>query len=124
MLVKRTICRHPCFFQSLDYTVICFVTISARFGICTVMVLNRTHVEANIHTHIQGSQVHFSFSKCPVWAHDGADAKFNNKRDKTVYSVLGQMTFKTKVMMTSCLQDLPNLKPQTYSKRLRVAVPS
>jgi hypothetical protein len=66
----------------LDCTVICYVSVSAKFGICTVVDLNGTLVEAKICTHCVPSG-YFSFIK----THDGANAKFSFKEDNTDYSV-------------------------------------
>jgi hypothetical protein len=44
-------------------TVICFVSTSAKFGICTIVGVNGTLVEAKIHTSKDPSSC-FSFNKC------------------------------------------------------------
>jgi hypothetical protein len=51
--------------EGLAYTVIRFVSISVKFGICTVLGLNGTLVEAKIHTW-DAVVVYFSFKMCPT----------------------------------------------------------
>jgi hypothetical protein len=48
-----------------SYTVICFASISAKFGICTIVDVNGTLVEAKIHTSSDLSS-YFSFNKCLI----------------------------------------------------------
>ncbi len=54
-------------------TVIRLVSISAKFGIFTVMGLNGTLVELVV------PSAYFSFNKGPIEIHDGANVKFSTK---------------------------------------------
>ncbi len=69
-------------------TVIRFVWVSAKFGNCTVVSVNGTLVEDKMRR-FKGEFAHFSFSKCPIYAHDGASAKLALTRTKriTVWSI-------------------------------------
>jgi len=69
-----------------SYTVIRFVSISAKFGICTVVGVNETLVEVNLCT-FNLESTHFIFNKCPIYTHDGASAKFSTNSQETDYSV-------------------------------------
>ncbi len=54
------------------------------------MSVNETLVE-NKMRRFKGECAQFSFNKCPIYAHDGASAKFSAKlqeMDNSVYSVL------------------------------------
>ncbi len=53
----------------------CFVSVSAKFGICTVVSVNGTLVEAKMRTFTLES-THFIFNKCPIYTQDGASSKF------------------------------------------------
>ncbi len=57
-------------------TVIRFVRVSAKFGTCTVVSVNGTHVEDKMRI-FKGECEHFSFIECPNYTHDGASAKFS-----------------------------------------------
>ncbi len=67
-------------------TVIRFVRVSAKFGICTVVSVNETHVKAKMCTFTLES-THFIFNKCPIYTHDGASAKLSTNLQETDYSV-------------------------------------
>jgi hypothetical protein len=49
---------------------------SAKFGTCTILGLNGTLIEAQMFTFTLEC-THFIFNKCPIQAHDGANAKFS-----------------------------------------------
>ncbi len=66
------------------YTVIRTVRDNAKFGTCTVVSVNGTLVEAKMSTFTLES-THFIFNKCPVYAHDGASAKFSTNSHGTDY---------------------------------------
>ncbi len=70
-------------------TVIRFLWVSAKFGTCTVVSVNRTLVEAKMCTFTLES-THFIFNKCPIFTHDNASAKFSPNSPETDYSVLTQ----------------------------------
>ncbi len=62
----------------LQWTVIRLVLISAKFGICTVVGLNGTVIEAKIGTWIGTlACAYFSFNKCLIKTHDGSNVQFN-----------------------------------------------
>ncbi len=50
------------------------------------MNVNGTLVEAKMCTFTLES-MHFIFSKCPIYTHDGASAKFSTNSQETDYSV-------------------------------------
>jgi hypothetical protein len=56
------------------YTVIRFVSVSAKFGTCTVVTANATLVKAKMCTFTLECR-HFIFNKCPIYTHDDASAK-------------------------------------------------
>ncbi len=64
------------------YTVIRFLRFSAKFGMCTVVSVNGTLVEAKMCTFTLES-THFVFNKCPIYNHDGASAKFSTNSHET-----------------------------------------
>ncbi len=68
------------------YTVIRFVSVSAKFGTCTVVRVNGTLVEAKMCTFTLES-THFIFNKCPIYTHGSASAKFSTNSHETDYSV-------------------------------------
>ncbi len=68
------------------YTVIRFVWVSAKIGICTVVSVNGTLVENKI-GRFQGECAHFIFNKCPTYINDGASAKFSINSHETDNSV-------------------------------------
>jgi len=70
----------------MKYSVIPFVSIGAKFGIYTVVGLNGTLVEAKLNIGTLEC-AYFSFNKCPVYNHDGANAKFGTNWEETDYSV-------------------------------------
>ncbi len=62
-------------FAALHCTVIHFVSISAKFGICTRRASERdTCLSWN--THLGHLNAYFSFNKCPLQTHDDANVKF------------------------------------------------
>ncbi len=63
-----------------------FFSISAKFGICTIVGLNGTLAEAEIRTW-DTQCAYFSFNKCSIKTRDSASAKFSNNWDETEYSV-------------------------------------
>jgi hypothetical protein len=63
-----------------------FVSCSAKFGIYSVLSLIGTLVEAKMFTFTLEC-THFIFNKCPIQAHDGANAKCSPRLDETDYSV-------------------------------------
>ncbi len=71
---------------SLHCTAIHFVSISAKFGICTVVGLNGRLLKLK---YALGTLecAYFSFNKCPLQTNDGANAKFSTNRDKMDCSV-------------------------------------
>ncbi len=69
-------------------TVIRLVWVSAKFGICTVVTVNGTLVEAKMCTFTLES-THFIFNQCPIYTHDGASAKFRTNSQETDNSVCG-----------------------------------
>jgi hypothetical protein len=61
------------------HTVIRFVSVSAKFGTCTVVSVNGTLVEDKMRT-FKGECAKcacLSFGKCPIYTHDGANAIFS-----------------------------------------------
>jgi hypothetical protein len=50
----------------LSHTVIPFVSVGAKFAICTVVGLNGTLVETKIYAHSSVLSAYFNFSKCPI----------------------------------------------------------
>jgi hypothetical protein len=53
------------------------VLLSGKFGTCTVVSVNGTHVEDKIRR-FKGECEHFSFSECPIYTHDGATVQVPN----------------------------------------------
>ncbi len=70
----------------MNYTVIRFLGVSAKFGSCTVVSVNGTPVEAKLCTFTLEC-THFIFDLCPIYTHDGASAKFSTNSEETDYSV-------------------------------------
>ncbi len=70
-----------------NYTVICFVRVSAKFGTCTIVSVNETLVEAKMCTFTLES-TYFIFNKSPIYTYDGASAKFSTNLQETDYSVV------------------------------------
>ncbi len=68
------------------YTVIRFVTISAEFGLCTMVGLNVTLVEAKMRIWDTWMCV-FKFQQVSHLNPDGENAKFGKNWDETDYSV-------------------------------------
>ncbi len=58
----------------------------AKFGICTIVSVNEALVNAKMCTFTLDS-THFLFKKCPIYTHDGTNAKFSTSWDETDYSV-------------------------------------
>ncbi len=67
------------------HTVIRFVWISAIFGTCTLVSVNKTLVEAKMCTFTLDS-THFIFNKWPIYTYDGASAKLSTNSQETDYS--------------------------------------
>ncbi len=65
-----------------SHTVIRFVWVSAKFGTCTVVSVNGTHVEEKMRR-FKGEFEHFSFNECPIYTHDGASAKLSTNSHET-----------------------------------------
>ncbi len=66
-------------------TVICFVSIGAKFGICAIVGME--HFLKLKFPHSSVPSTHFSFNKCTIETHDGANANsalFETKRS-TIY---------------------------------------
>ncbi len=75
----------------LAYTVIRFVRVRAKFGTCTVVSVIGTLVEDKM-LRFKDECAHLSFSKCPIYTHEGASTKFStksNETDETDISVFG-----------------------------------
>ncbi len=68
------------------YTVIRFLWVSAKFGICTVVSINGTVVEDKMRK-FKDECENFSFSKCPIYTDDGASAKFSTNSQEINNSV-------------------------------------
>ncbi len=99
MTMPSYVCRGECFYQKelvlystdppmtcthgswnmtdlFTYTVIGFMWVSAKFGICTVVIVNGTLVEEKMRR-FKGECAHFSFNNYPIYTHDGASAKLS-----------------------------------------------
>ncbi len=61
--------------------------VGAKFGTCTVVSVYGTLVEDKMRT-FKGECAQFSFNECPIYAHDGASAKFSTNLQKMDNSVL------------------------------------
>ncbi len=88
------------------HTVIRFVWISAIFGTCTVVSVNKTLVEAKICTFTLDS-THFIFNKWPIYTYDGASAKFSTNSQDTDYSA-GEGWFSKKNWIKKSHDPVPN----------------
>jgi hypothetical protein len=73
-----------------SYTVIRFVWLSAKFGTCTVVIVNGTLVEDKMRR-FNSECAHFSFNLRPIYTDDGASAKSNTNSHETDNSVRGEM---------------------------------
>ncbi len=62
---------------------------SAKFGTCTVVIINGTLVEDKMRG-FKGECAHFSFNKHPIYTHEGASAKFSTNSQETDNSVCSQ----------------------------------
>ncbi len=82
--IMRSCCREVGHY--VGYTVIRFVLVSAKFGICTVVSINGAHVEYKMRG-FKGECAHFSFNKCSIYTRDGASAKFSTNSQETDNSV-------------------------------------
>ncbi len=60
--------------------------VSAKFGTCTVVSVIGTLVEDKM-LRFKDEYAHFSFSKCPIYTHDGASTKFSTNSQETDNSV-------------------------------------
>jgi hypothetical protein len=63
------------------------MSVSAKFGTCTVVSVNGILVEAKMCTFTLEC-THFIFNKCPIYTHDGAIAKLSPNLDETDSSVV------------------------------------
>jgi hypothetical protein len=63
------------------YTVIRFVSTSAKFGTCTAVSVNGTLVD-KMRT-FKDECSHFSFNKCRIYTHDGTSAKLSTNSHET-----------------------------------------
>jgi hypothetical protein len=63
-----------------------YTVIRAKFGTCTVVIVNGTLGKAKMCTSTLKS-THFVFNKCPIYTHDGVSAKFCTNSHETDYSV-------------------------------------
>ncbi len=79
---------------------------SAKFGTCTVVSVNGTLVEDK-KRRFKGECAHFSFNKCPIYAPDGASAKFSTNSHGTDYSVVGSASACCKRGRCSILGSAP-----------------
>jgi hypothetical protein len=61
--------------------------VSAKFGTCTVVIVNRTLVEAKLCTFALEC-MHFILKKSPIYTHDGASVKFSINLQETDYSYI------------------------------------
>ncbi len=62
------------------------MSVSAKFGTCTVVSVNGTPIEAKMWTFTLEC-AHVIFNKFPITTHDGASAKFSTSSDEMDYSV-------------------------------------
>ncbi len=69
-----------------NYFGIRFVWVSAKFGTCTVVSVKGTLVEDKMRR-FKGECPHFIFSKCLIYTHNGASAKFSTNPHETDNSV-------------------------------------
>jgi hypothetical protein len=83
----NSVCEHGVGSLIYSYTVNRFLRVSSKFGTCTVVRVYGTLVEDKMRK-FKGECAHFSFSKCPIYTHDGASANFStnsHERDNSVY---------------------------------------
>jgi hypothetical protein len=66
--------------------------VSAKFGTCTVVIVNGTLVEDKMRR-FKGECAHFSFNKYPIYTHDGASAKFSTNSQETDNSAYPPLSF-------------------------------
>ncbi len=64
------------------------------------MSVNGTLVEAKMCTFTLES-THFIFRKCPIYTHDGANAKFSTDSQETDYSVVKKEDFSGQISVLS-----------------------
>ncbi len=76
-----------------------FVWVSAKFGTCTAVSINGTLVEDKM-GRFKGACAHFRFNKCPIYTHDGANAKFSTNSHKTDYSAWVRVEYLGLLMLT------------------------
>ncbi len=74
----------------VQYTVIRFLWVRAKFGTCTVVSDNGTLGEDKMRR-FKGECAHFSFNKCPIYTHVGASAKYGTNSHETDYIVLWRL---------------------------------
>jgi hypothetical protein len=75
----------------ISYNVVHFVSVSAKFGTCTVVNVNGTLVEAKMCTAqctVTLECTHFIFNKFPIYTRDSASTKLALVWDETDYSVV------------------------------------
>ncbi len=82
------ICRYWWMYvqQRYIYTVIRFLWVSSKFGTCTIVSVYGTLVEDKMRR-FKGECAYFSFSKCHLYTHDGANANFSTNSHETDNSV-------------------------------------
>ncbi len=96
------------------YTVIRFVWVSAKFGTCTVVSVNRTLVEVKMCT-ITLESTHFIFNKCPMYTHNGASAKFSTNSHGTDYSVFFSTAITTVILFSSSVNSFRTLLFRSFN---------
>jgi hypothetical protein len=101
-------------------TVIRFVWVSAKFGTCTVVNVNGSLVEDKMRR-FKWKCAHFSFNKCPIYAHDGESAKFSTNSYETDNSVEStQMTRETTCLRYETTGTLGI--PKSWANRRKILV--
>jgi hypothetical protein len=108
-------CPFSCTGQASCQAVSVISGVSAKFGICTVVTVNRTLVEDKMHG-FKGKWAHFSFNKCPIYTHDSASAKFSTNSQETDNSVGGKVyvMFDWSDLITSQNVTLDSLRTLSY----------
>jgi hypothetical protein len=95
-------------FFATVHTVIRFVWVNAKFGICTVVSINGTFVEDEMRR-FEGEYALFIFNKCPIYIHDGASAKFSTNSHEIDNSAGLKTSLVCLYRMYSVLVILPRL---------------
>ncbi len=70
----------------LNCTVVRFLWVTTKFDTCTVVSVNGSQVEDKMHS-FKGDCAQFSLNRCPIYTHDGANAKFSTNSKETDNSV-------------------------------------